>query len=235
MARREMRLTADLVARVPPTTGNHSAEEISAGRRFATDSDHREVARDILGQAPSPADVWVFAYGSLIWNPCFEFVEQRAALTHGWHRSFCLGWDTWFRGSIDRPGLMLALDRGGRCSGVAFRLPEDTAYENLVALAQREVHLLPPPFVPRWVDATTGSGPIRALTFVIDRRSDAYVAGLPPEEVARALASAAGQTGSMAEYLFNTVSKLHELGIRDRHLWRMQELVANCIETAHPG
>lgn len=227
-----MRLTPELVSRVPPASGNYSGDNFAAGRRPATEDDHDRIARDILAQAPDPNSVWLFAYGSLIWNPCFEFVERRAALANGWHRSFCLGWDHWFRGSVERPGLMLALDRGGRCKGVAFRLPPDAAHANLIELARREVHLLPHPFPPRWIDLVTGEGPIRAVTFVIDRRSGAYIAGLSAGEVAGVLSVAAGQWGSMAEYLFNTVSKLEELGLRDRQLWRLQELVAERIESS---
>lgn len=230
MKRRSMRLTPELVAGVPPATGNYSAEEIMRSAREAAETDHREVADAILAGAPSPDDVWVFAYGSLIWNPEFDFVEKRTARLNGWHRSFCLGWDKWFRGSVERPGLMLALDRGGSCSGVAFRLPPAAAAQNLLTLVRREVHLLPHPFPPRWVGLRTPDGPLRAVTFAMDRRSYAYVGRLGDEQVADALALAAGQWGSMAEYLFNTVSRLDELGLHDTRLWRLQELVAERIE-----
>lgn len=231
MKRRQMRLTPELVAKVPPASGNYSAENFMAGRRVATDADHDEMVHAILGDTPSPEYLWVFAYGSLIWNPGFGFVERRTALANGWHRSFCLGWDKWFRGSDERPGLMLALDRGGRCKGVAYRLPHDAVTANLTALVKREVHVIPHPFPPRWIDLVTTDGPVRALTFAMDRQSGNYVAGLTPEEVADALALAAGQWGSMAEYLFNTVAHLEELGLHDTRLWHLQELVAARIET----
>lgn len=232
MKQRQMRLSADLVAMVPAASGNYSTESFMTDRRVATDADHHEIARRILGGATSPESVWVFAYGSLIWNPCFDFIERQAALANGWHRSFCLGWDEWFRGSVERPGLMLALDRGGRCNGVVYRLPPEAAEANLAALVKREVHILPAPFPPRWIDLVTRDGPLRAVTFAMDRRSGNYVGGLTPEEVADVLAVAAGQWGSMAEYLFNTVTHLEELGLRDTQLWRLQELVAARIEAA---
>jgi len=230
MKQRQMRLRPELVGKVPPASGHYSAENFIAGRRIATDEDHQEMVRDILGKAPSPESVWVFAYGSLIWNPCFESVEQRPALVNGWHRSFCLGWDHWFRGSVERPGLMLALDRGGRCRGVAYRLPPHSVEENLVAIVKREVHLIPHPFPPRWINLVTAEGVIRAVTFVIDRRSEAYVHGLTLEEQADVLAVASGPKGSMAEYLFNTVAHLEERALHDKQLWALQDLVASRIE-----
>src|SRR5690606_23043046 len=127
---RSMRLSAELVEKVAPATGNHSAENLMAGRVLATELNHGEMVRDVLENAPT-SGLWLFAYGSLIWNPCFEWVERRPALAHGWRRSFCLGWDHWFRGSVERPGLMLALDRGGRCKGVAYRLPAGEEPANL--------------------------------------------------------------------------------------------------------
>jgi len=176
--------------------------------------------------------VWVFAYGSLIWNPACAIVEQRVAVAHGWHRAFCLGWDRWFRGSDEWPGLMLALDRGGTCNGVAQRLPADAVEANLGKLLRREMPFRPSPFPPRWLNVETIAGPLRAITFAIDRKSNAYVAGLPVEKIADVLATAVGHRGSMAEYLFNTVAHLEALRIDDQLLWRLQELVAERIEAA---
>ncbi len=228
--RKPMRLTVDHVDRVPKGSGNYSSENFLKNRRMASKEEQVRMARDMLASAPDPRSVWVFAYGSLIWNPGFAFVEQRPARAHGWHRSFCLGWDMWFRGCVERPGLMLALDRGGRCSGVVFRLPPETAEANLHAIVVREVIILPHPFPPRWIDVQTADGPVRALTFAMDRSSGAYVSGLTPHQVADVLASASGQGGSMADYLYRTVSHLDQMGLSDRYLWQLQELVAARIE-----
>ena len=187
---------------------------------------------DLLAAVPTTGEIWVFAYGSLIWKPACDIVEQRIALAHGWHRAFCLGWDRCFRGTKDRPGLMLALDRGGACKGVAQRLPPDAIRVNLEKLLRREVLTKPSPFPPRWVTVQTEAGPLRAITFTMDRKSDAYVGGLSAEQVADVLAVAVGRWGSMAEYLYNTVRHLEALGIADRYLWRLQELVAERIEAA---
>lgn len=230
MAPRRMRLTPELAALVALDAGDISPGSLSADRRPASDADYDEVVRDITAGAPPGEPVWVFAYGSLIWKPAFEFVEQRTALAHGWHRSFCLGWDRRFRGSARNPGLMLVLDRGGRCKGVAYRLPEATIEANLHALIRREIHTIPHPFPARWISVATHIGQIRAVTFAIDRASGLYVGGLSATQIADVLAVAVGQFGSMADYLHSTVKHLEDLGINDEQLWRLQDMVAERIE-----
>lgn len=232
MTPRQMRLTLELVALVASAAGDISPGPISANRRSATDADYDDVVRDILAGASHGEDVWVFAYGSLIWNPAFEYVEQRASLANGWHRSFCLGWDRRFRGSAQNPGLMLALDRGGRCKGVAYRLPGGAVKANLHTLVRREIHFIPHPFPARWISVVTNVGRIRAVTFAIDRGSGVYMEGLTQSEIADVLAVAVGQLGSMAEYLYSTVKHLEDLGIHDERLWQLQEMVAQRIEAA---
>ena len=168
----------------------------------------------------------------LIWSPPFEVAERRRARVAGWHRAFCLGWDQWFRGSAAHPGLMLGLDRGGACAGVACRLAPETEAQGLLALMQRELQLVPPVYRVQPMRLATPEGPLAALGFVMDRRSPAYVGRLPPETVADALAAAAGPRGTMAEYLRSTVEHLEAIGIHDQRLWRLQEMVAERIATA---
>lgn len=229
---RAMRLTERHVAKMVREIADPGYQVLLLGFRPATDADYDELVATLAAGAPADA-FWVFAYGSLIWKPEFETVERRVARAHGWHRSFCLGWDRRFRGNTEQPGLMLALDRGGQCTGVAFRLPEGRIEENLHRLVRREMSMVPSAFPARWIDVATEAGRIRALTFAMNRKSGRYVKGLSDGELADVLASACGFRGSMAEYLFATVSHLEELGIHDRHLWRMQELVAERIEKAH--
>lgn len=230
MKQRQLRLTSELVARVALPPGDAPPAPFDPDRRQATDADHDAVVRDIL-KGKSVADgLWVFAYGSLIWNPAFQYTDQQTAVAHGWRRSFCLGWDKWFRGTADRPGLMLALDRGGQCEGVAYRLPTGAFEENLGLLVRREIHVIPHSFPARWIQVSTAAGPLHAVAFAMDRASRAYIGGLTLDETADVLAVAAGRLGSMAEYLLNTVGHLEELGLHDRHLWRLQEMVAERIE-----
>lgn len=224
-----MRLTAEHVAKVRREIADPGFLPVASNARPATDADYAAVVDGILAGAPQ-GDFWVFAYGSLIWNPDFDFDERRVALARGWRRAFCLGWDHRFRGSRETPGLMLALDRGGQCTGVVHRLPAADLETNLHRLIRREMSMVPSAFPPRFIGVDTEAGRLAALTFAIDRRSGRYIGGLDVEAVADVLSTACGFRGSMAEYLFSTVSHLEELGIHDRHLWRLQELVAERIE-----
>lgn len=115
---------------------------------------------------------------------------------------------------------------------MVYRLPPETVEVNLGKLFRREITVKPASNVPRWMSIRTDAGPLRAIAFVIERKSDRYVRGLSPEEVADTLAVAVGHWGSGADYLHNTIKHLDELGLHDTHLWRLQELVADRIEAA---
>ena len=231
-APRQMRLTERHVALmkrdIPEVAGP------MPGYELMTEDDYRQVMAELLDGVTDPAAFWLFAYGSLIWKSACEVVELRTGILRGWHRAFCLGWNTRFRGSDDAPGLMLALDHGGSCKGALYRLPPNAVEANLRKLLEREMSLKPSAFPPRWVNVESEEGPVRALTFCINRRSPRYVTGLTEEQVADVLAKATGSRGSMAEYLHATVAHLEQLGIHDHHLWRLQELVAARIDAAYP-
>jgi cation transport protein ChaC len=199
-----------------------------------TEDDYQRVIGELLGGMTEGAAFWIFAYGSLIWKPACEVVELRTGILRGWHRAFCLGWNTRFRGSESAPGLMLALDHGGACKGVLYRLPNEAVEANLHKLLEREMGFKPASFPPRWVSVETEDGPIRAVTFCIDRKSPRYITGLTEAQIADVLSRATGSRGSMAEYLHATVDHLERLGIHDHHLWRLQELVADRIDAAYP-
>lgn len=226
-----MRLTADHVARIHRALPD-PGPQLLEGFRPATDADYDEIVAAMLATRPAGA-FWLFGISSLIWNPETAFVERRMARARGWHRRFCLGWDYRFRGSRETPGLMMALDRGGQCTGAVYRLPEEPLEGELHKLIRREMSMVPSAFPWRWIDTATEKGPVRALTFAMNRKSARYIAGLSDEQMVEMLATACGFRGSMAEYLFQTVAKLEELGIHDRRLWRLQELVADRIDAAH--
>jgi len=175
-----------------------------------------------LEKAPAAGDVWVFGYGSLIWNPAFHFVEKRTARIHGYHRRFCL-WTQLGRGSADNPGLMLGLENGGACRGVAFRIAESCVLSELDILWRRE--MFTGAYCPTWVSARCGDEIIPAITFVINRETGRYAGRLSDDTVARHIATASGPMGRCSEYLFETVRHLTELGIRDRHLEAMARKV----------
>lgn len=202
------------------------------GFRPATDADYSEAVDGMMASCPEE-DFWLFGYGSLIWNPETAYEEKRLATAFGWRRSFCLGPDYRYRGSHDTPGLMMALDRGGQCKGMVYRLPRLGLEAELHRLIRRELSQLPSAFPWRWISVGTDQGRLTALTFAMDRRSQRYAAGLSDAETAAILARACGFRGSMAEYLLSTITMLESLGIHDRRLWRLQALVAERIEADH--
>ena len=168
-------------------------------------------------------DVWVFSYGSLLWKGEVNSPETRVARVHGWHRRFCLLQWAW-RGDLDNPCLMLALDRGGCCGGVVYRVPGPNAGEALRDVWDREMN--GDGYRPRWVNAHTATGFVKALTFVINRDGERYVGRISDADTARHIASACGTTGACAEYLRRTVRSLERLSLQDRHLQQLELLVA---------
>ncbi|CAN7508643.1 gamma-glutamylcyclotransferase [Rhizobium sp. LjRoot30] len=178
--------------------------------------------------------LWVFAYGSLIWKPEFEAVEKVRATAFGWHRSFCLELRRW-RGSPQQPGLMMALERGGQCDGVIYRLPEGNRLAQIERLLRREIDDHESVASVRWLPVRTEQGPKLALGFWVGMAGQGIRRRQPLPEVAQVLARACGHIGSCAEYLYNTVTHLEAFGIHDRNLWQLQALVAEEIRAIHPG
>jgi cation transport protein ChaC len=224
-----MSLTPELVALC-----YRKEEDRGLGGRWTrlTEAEQDAIARrlfDECGEEP----LWVFGYGSLIWKPTFAPAAQQRATALGWHRSFCMELPTW-RGTPEQPGLMMALDRGGRCDGMAFRIADENRFGELSRMVRREIVLREDTDMVRWIKVQTEAGKLRALVFWAGpKEGDGIVLKLPLERVAWILARACGYAGSGAEYLYNTVSHLEALGIRDRNLWRLQHLVAEEIVRIH--
>ena len=170
----------------------------------------------------SAAPVWLFAYGSLMWNPEMPFAERRPALLRGWHRSFCL-YSRDYRGTPERPGLVLGLDRGGSCQGIAYRLPPEGLGAAIDQVWARE--MAGEVYRMRPVSVTTPEGRIGAYAFVVRRDRPDYAGRLSLDEAARIIAVAQGGRGTGRDYLANTVRHLEELGIADGPLHRLHERV----------
>ncbi|HXV23482.1 MAG TPA: gamma-glutamylcyclotransferase [Alphaproteobacteria bacterium] len=226
-----LRLTSDLVARAYRAVEDPGPPP---GRVPMSDEDYDRSLSEILARMPRSGDIWLFSYGSLIWNPACSSAERKPASAPGWHRSFCLKVSR-FRGSPDRPGLMMALDHGGLCRGVAYRIPRAEVWDALSRVWRREMSAKPSGNVPRILRIAVDGQRIASIAFVVDREMQTYAGRLPLEEVAKILADACGHWGSGAEYLLNTVLKLEEHGIRDRNLWRLQALVAEFLERKEGG
>lgn len=176
----------------------------------------------VLRTHPAGEDLWLFAYGSLIWNPAFHFRRREIARVHGLHRRFCL-WTHLGRGTPERPGLVLGLEAGGSCRGVCYEIPAEEIDSELEIVWRRE--MVTGAYRPRWVEAQTASGPRRAVTFVINRRHERYTGQLSEAAIIDAIAAAHGPLGACADYLFNTAAHLEELGIADPALLRLCDAV----------
>jgi cation transport protein ChaC len=190
--------------------------------RVLSEAEQDASVAGLLDQHPRGADVWLFGYGSLIWNPIVHHEERSVARLHGFHRSFCL-WSHVNRGSRQKPGLVLGLDAGGSCRGVAFRIAGRQALDELRLLWRREMVL--GAYQPRWSNVDTGRERLRAIAFFVNRSHPSYAGKLPPETVIRTLVSARGQLGTPAEYLLETVRGLNEHGVRDPYLLELRRRV----------
>lgn len=170
-----------------------------------------------LREAQEP--VWLFAYGSLMWNPEFAFAEARPALLYGYHRSFCL-YSRDYRGTPERPGLVLGLDRGGCCHGIAYRLIPGAVGEALDRIWARE--MTGRVYDMRRLAVRTPQGDVAAQACVVRRDSPDYAGRLSHEAAAALLAGAVGGRGSGRDYLANTLRHIEALGIRDNLLHRVE-------------
>ncbi|SFA82434.1 cation transport protein ChaC [Rhizobium sp. NFR07] len=193
-----------------------------------------ELLVDRIEQEAGSEPVRVFAYGSLIWNPEFEPAARMRATAYGWHRSFSLKIERW-RATSEQPGLMMALERGGRCDGVLLQLSGKRRRQDLRALVAREIKYHEVADMVRWVRVQTAEGPKRALTFWASTRRSGLTAPLSTEITATLIAKACGEGGSCAQYLRNTIVDLEAEGIRDRNLWQLQAFVAERIKAGQAG
>ena len=173
-------------------------------------------------QAREPgADLWLFAYGSLIWKTEFPVTERRPARVHGHHRALQM-WSRVNRGTPERPGLVLALISGGSCRGMALRVPAADVPETLPLLWHREMPN--PVYDPKWLPCDTPQGPVTALSFTLSRRSPNYTGLLSDERYREIFAHSRGRYGTTLDYTRKTCEHLRELGIYDAELERLIRL-----------
>ena len=169
-------------------------------------------------------DFWVFGYGSLMWRPGFAHTETRRARLHGFHRSLCV-WSHIYRGTRERQGLVLGLDRGGSCVGLAFRVPSELREEVLAYLRDRE--LVTSVYLERMLPIRLEGGDSAvAVAYVVDRGHEQYAGALEEAGAARIVSGAVGQAGPNEDYVLNTIEHLKALGIRDHWLEEVGRLVS---------
>ena len=176
--------------------------------------------KSTLQKKPRNQSIWVFGYGSLIWNPMLEYVEKRPARIRGYHRGFYC-WSRINRVSPETPGLVLALDRGGSCRGLAYQLSPDSIEKELLILWRRE--MLGKVYVPKWVRAETTEGYVDAITFVIDRSTAAYTGKLDDDRIVSIAIKASGHYGSCSDYLIETAKSLKFENIQDRKIFQLAD------------
>jgi cation transport protein ChaC len=175
-------------------------------------------------------DLWIFAYGSLMWNPEFPFRHWAPALVYGYHRALCIASDRW-RGTPRRPGLVLGLERGGACRGIAFKVARRDVGDVLDELWAREIHRHA--YRPRLVRARLPDRGVQALTFIADSAQAGYAGPLSVAEAAARVANCRGVRGPNLEYLVRTVGHLAELGVHDHFL--RQVLAAAQVLSSKPA
>jgi glutathione-specific gamma-glutamylcyclotransferase len=193
-------------------------------------------AREMAG-ANAGSGLWVFGYGSLMWNPGFRFVECRIGTLSGYHRALCI-YSHVHRGTPAQPGLVLGLDRGGACKGHAFRVASEDVAATIAYLRKREQATsvyLERSFTITLQDSDKAGGnesiKVKALTYVADRSHRQYAGRLPHEDVLRIVREGQGQSGLNPDYVLATHDHLATLGISDPVLAR---LAAQLRPTAQP-
>ncbi|MEX1109722.1 MAG: gamma-glutamylcyclotransferase [Dongiaceae bacterium] len=180
---------------------------------------------------PEGEDFWVFAYGSLMWRPGFPHKAIERALLYGYHRAFCIR-SVRYRGTPERPGIVLGLARGGSCMGRALRVAAEHGREVADYLHDRE--MITGVYVPRWLNVRIGArgqGQLaRAAAYVADAHHVEFCGGLGEEELARIIAGGTGVSGSNFDYLESTVRHLDELGISESGLHRLLRRIRREID-----
>jgi len=202
-----------------------SIREINPDMRVLSDAERAASLAAVLAQRPEHGDgIWVFAYGSLIWNPAIHITQRRNARVIGWHRSFCLATRAG-RGDAATPGMLLGLEPGGSCDGAVLRVAEADIAQELDILWRRE--MVADGYIPRWLSVTAPDGAAlgSALAFTINPHAPNYAGNVAEAELIRRLAQARGKLGTAAEYLFNTRDGLRQLGISDPLLDRLSAAV----------
>ena len=184
--------------------------------------DPRPMLERILADWGGHEDLWVFAYGSLIWRPDFEYAERRPARVHGWHRALKM-WSRINRGTPERPGLVFGMLSGGCCRGMVFRIQKQEAREALVRLWSRE--MVTGVYDPRWLVCDTPQGPVKALAFTLSRKSPSHTGELSEEQYLAIFKEAKGIYGTTLDYAHRTLEELKRHNIHDRRLERLLKLL----------
>lgn len=183
--------------------------------KFLTEEEREASRAKIMAEHVAGQELWIFGYGSLMWNPAIHVDQSLPAHVDGFQRSFCMRL-MFGRGAPDNPGLMLCLVPGGSCAGIAHRLaPENVESESRI-LWMRE--MLSGAYIPTWVDIDLGARRVRGVTFVINQAHPRYLPNLAHDDKAARIAKAEGHLGTNRDYLFRTVAALEGAGLKDHYI-----------------
>jgi glutathione-specific gamma-glutamylcyclotransferase len=190
-------------------------------------------AMTVSDSAFPKGDLWVFGYGSLMWRPGFDFVEQAPARLIGEHRALCV-YSFVHRGTPEKPGLVLGLDRGGACRGIAFRVPEQKRNETIAYLRAREQVTSVYREVMRsvWLENDARQR-VSALTYVVDRGHVQYAGRLSLQEQLSHVRQGHGQSGANRDYVTSTVKAIEAQGFRDTQLHRLATMLHDDGHSLH--
>ena len=202
-----------LEAFVPPAV--RSAEPLSPTELLGT-------LRSALAPWKKGTPFYIFAYGSLMWNPQFAWDARHVATIRGYHRAFRV-WSRINRGTPENPGLVLTLERGGSCRGLVYRIEPDRVQEEMSLIWKREMTY--GSYCPKWLNCIVGGETLKSLAFTVNRACSGYTGAIPMEVVVEAISSARGRYGPAHDYLFKTTETLREYGIRDSRVEQLTNLV----------
>jgi cation transport protein ChaC len=179
-------------------------------------------------------DLWVFGYGSLIWRPGFDYLERRKGRVVGAHRALCV-YSFVHRGTAEKPGLVLGLDRGGNCRGIAYRVAAGKRAATIQYLREREQATMV--YRETWRSVWLDDDPklrVQALCYMVDRGHEQFAGRLTLEQQLHHVRQGHGRSGNNRDYVLETVSALESLGFRDRELHLLAERLKGVHEHKHP-
>lgn len=211
---------------VPPPGGHLEDDDPwpQIDRQTLSDEEKRARITTALGQRPWGAPMRVFGFGSLMWNPGFEWISRVPGVVRGFHRCFRI-YSTRARGTPDKPGLGLCIERqpNAECVGLMFELAEATLRQDLAKLWDREQGS--GVYDPVWLPVETDAGTFQALTFVVRTDHPHYCGDLPAQRMARIMARAEGVYGRNRDYVANLIDEMAKLGLRDEELERLLAMI----------
>ncbi|WP_299004404.1 gamma-glutamylcyclotransferase [uncultured Shewanella sp.] len=197
-------------------------ERVDSGElNLLDDAARQTLLKQTLSSYLKDKPLWIFAYGSLMWNPTFHFEHVEPCILKGYHRQFCIR-DVIARGTSAQPALMLGIEQGGECQGLGYQISPKKVNKELEILWNRE--MLTGVYVPTWVDIVLSSKEkVSALTFTMNPTHPNYLPGLSLEQVDQFVATASGPLGRNCDYLFQLVERLQELDLEDEAMSQLKQ------------